>query len=186
MRIACATNIERRVGVAAIALALLLGGLAAASVGAEIRSPAKAANAFIDWCFANGGNPDSSEDGGGYFTLASCRFSDGSRLTCKFYEDGTASCYTVSPNGDLHPVNPPQDPGTAPPLTRPTGDHGTATGGTLPFDSGDSSTHSQSGGGASARAAVAGGGQGSGAADHHGGHRHGSVHKHHNGHRGKK
>jgi hypothetical protein len=160
MRPGRATNIGRllRAAAAALALLLLVGGAATVPAGAEPRGPgAENANDFVDWCFANGGDPDTGYDP--YFDKfhGSCQFSDRSRLECDFWLDGSVECYQVSPTGDFHPVTPPGGVGIAPPLTRPpSGNHGGATGGTLQFDGGGNTT-GQTGSGQTLQAKAANG-----------------------------
>src|SRR4051794_28880665 len=100
MPTASATTIGRllRAATAALALALLLSRLTAGPAGAEPRGPGvENANAFIDWCFANGGSPDTGYDtGDGSIIEGTCRFSDGSRLQCRFWSDGSTECEAVS------------------------------------------------------------------------------------------
>lgn len=111
-----------RAAMAALALALLLGGLAAVPAGANPRDPNVVnANNFIDWCFANGGTPNSTGyDSSGGIISVSCTFSDGSSLYCSFWHDGTTSCVKLDPKGNIGGyVPPPFGTGTAPPLTRP-------------------------------------------------------------------
>jgi hypothetical protein len=127
MPTADAKNIGRliRAATAALALALLLSRVTAGPAGAEPQGPGTVnANAFIDWCVANGGSPDADYDGSYGKIVGVCWFSDGSKLQCNFWLDGSTDCYAVSPNGNWHLVNPPDGTGIAPPLILPPAGYG--------------------------------------------------------------
>ena len=189
-----ATTIGQLMRAAAVALvlALLLSRMTAVQVGAEPRGPGVAnANAFIDWCIANGGSPDTGYDpNNGSLIVGDCRFSDGSRLQCKFWLDGDVSCVAQSPSGDWHYVNPPDGVGIAPPLIRPGGNNFGYHGGhgTLQFSGGGTSGTSGTGSGGTTLHTAQAGDHSPGPVDKHAGqHRHGgTTPKRRHGHGGKK
>jgi hypothetical protein len=195
MLTAGATTIRRliRTAAAAIALALLVGGLASVPAGASSRDQNVIdANNFIDWCFNNGGSPDTSHyvDYGNDIIYAYCLFPDGSSINCQFWLDGTTRCWATHPNGATNPTPPPPGVGSAaPPLTRPPSNPGqpggpVQTGGT-PLPNPDGSGAVQTGG-TSLSLAAQDGGPGNGATARHSKHGHGKAPKGHHRHGNKK
>jgi hypothetical protein len=93
-------RLKRIVGQVAVvgALALLLSGLAAPLASAQTRQEAvDQANGFIDWCYANGGDPivvGAGTDAESSVVVV-CKFSDGSSFVCSFYPN--ASCHQYPP-----------------------------------------------------------------------------------------
>jgi len=191
MPTADAKNIGRliRAATAALALALLLSRVTAGPAGAEPQGPGTVnANAFIDWCVANGGSPDADYDGSYGKIVGVCWFSDRSKLQCNFWLDGSVDCYTKSPSGVIHAVNPPDGTGIAPPLVRPPSGLGYHGGhGTLQFNGGGSPIGQTGSGGTTLHTASASG-KASGMADKHAGAhgQGGKTPKGHHGHGGKK
>ncbi len=190
MLTAGATNIGRLIRAAtAIALALLFGGLASIPAGASSRDQNVIdANNFIDWCFNNGGSPDTSHyvENGNDIIYAYCQFPDGSSINCQFWLDGTTRCWATHLNGATNPVPPPPGVGgTAPPLTRPPSNPGqpggpVQTGGSLPSPDGSGGAVQTGGTGLKTAAGV----RAHGTADHqHGGKQgHGKTPKGRHGH----